>query len=388
MDLVPSTTARWLPVGRNIVTPPYLDATDHPWLQLLLEEFHRFTGQRWRDLDEALKQALPFAIPEPKRSPTLHTLRRVWATRTQAVLPPRQLRTALFSTAARDYADTSVTMSRVAATLGLSSEELQEGLFADLPAERRVCPPADVLTPAILAAATNLAMIQNILHRATHVALEVWGNARPIVRHAKLRGLLCSIAAANRQDGVKLSISGPLSLFRRTLMYGRALAELVPYLPWCRRFHLDATLDWRGAGARMVLSSGALITPGAQPRSYDSKVEERFARAFQRKALAWHLIREPAPLQVGSTLCFPDFLLVHRTRPNLRWWLEIVGFWTPEYLHRKLQVLRQARLENLILCVDAARNCAEADFPPMARVLRYKSTIAVPEVLAAIEPGS
>jgi len=62
-----------------------------------------------------------------------------------------------------------------------------------------------------------------------------------------------------------------------------------------------------------------------------------------------------------------------------------VGFWTPDYVARKLALYRSAGLSNLILCIDEQRNCAEADLPPGARVLRYRRRVDAAAVLRAIE---
>ena len=61
--------------------------------------------------------------------------------------------------------------------------------------------------------------------------------------------------------------------------------------------------------------------------------------------------------------------------------LEIVGFWTPEYLGRKLALYRRAGLPNLILCIDEERQCADGDLPLGARVLRFRRRVAVDDVL-------
>ncbi|PYO08380.1 MAG: hypothetical protein DMD75_18635 [Candidatus Rokuibacteriota bacterium] len=97
------------------------------------------------------------------------------------------------------------------------------------------------------------------------------------------------------------------------------------------------------------------------------------------------MIREPEPIAAAGTLIFPDFALRHRFDPTRRWLLEIVGFWTPDYVARKLALYRSAGLSNLILCIDEQRNCAEADLPPGARVLRYRRRVDAAAVLRAIE---
>jgi predicted nuclease of restriction endonuclease-like RecB superfamily len=64
----------------------------------------------------------------------------------------------------------------------------------------------------------------------------------------------------------------------------------------------------------------------------------------------------------------------------------IVGFWTREYLEKKLVALRRANLDNLIVCVDADRGCSEGDLPLGARVVRFNKTIDPRAVLALIDP--
>jgi predicted nuclease of restriction endonuclease-like RecB superfamily len=114
-------------------------------------------------------------------------------------------------------------------------------------------------------------------------------------------------------------------------------------------------------------------------------LEERFAREFRRLAPAWDVIREPEPIVAGGALIFPDFALQHRADPARRWLLEIAGFWTPDYVARKLALYSSARVPSLIFCIDVERNCAEADLPSGARVIRYRRRVDPLEVLRAIE---
>jgi predicted nuclease of restriction endonuclease-like RecB superfamily len=258
-------------------------------------------------------------------------------------------------------------------------------LFADLPGERLVAAPDRPLSPGELALRANLALVQGLMFRATAVTIEVCGNARALVRYAKLRGLICTVVAHGDGGDAVLELSGPFSLFRRTLLYGRALGALVPLLAWCRRFHLRADCVVREHPVILRLATGDPIFPGTEPRVYDSKVEERFARDFRRATREWEIIREPEPVAAGSVLLFPDFALRHRVDGRKRWLLEIVGFWTPEYLARKLALYREAGLPNLILCIDEERKCTDGDLPVGARVLRFRRRVAVEEVLRLLD---
>jgi hypothetical protein len=369
----------------EFVVPSFLGEQDHPWLRALLDEYDRYVGRRQRELDDRLREPLPCASPDAKRRVAIRVLTRHRGSRQVAAVAPRRARAAVFLDAARSAAEPAVVLARTAASLGVTADALAESLFADLPGERLVTPAAEPLSPGELALRTNLAIAQGLLFRSTAVRIELEGNARAVVRHARLRGLLCAVVPSGGDRGAALELSGPYALFRRTLVYGRALSEILPRLVWCDRFKLRADCVVGGGEAILDLASGDPIFPGEPPRRYDSKLEERFARDFRRLAPDWDVVREPEPVRAGDTLVFPDFALRHRA-DGRRWLVEIVGFWTREYLERKLARLRAARLSNLVLCVDESRNCGEeAAAPPSARVVRFQRRVDAAAVLRAIE---
>ena len=62
--------------------------------------------------------------------------------------------------------------------------------------------------------------------------------------------------------------------------------------------------------------------------------------------------------------------------------LEIVGFWTPEYLDEKLAKIRDADLDHLLLAVSERLECSPDDFEGSSnRVLWFKSGIHVYDVV-------
>jgi hypothetical protein len=265
----------------------------------------------------------------------------------------------------------------VASSLAVSPQDLEASLFADLPGEHVVTGLGASLSPTELALRANLALTQALLFRATGVTLEVEGNARALVRTAKLRGLICTIARVSCSDTV-LEVSGPLALFRRTILYGRALGALVPHLVWCPRFRLRAACLLEERLVDLYLGTGDPILPADPPRYYDSQIEERFAREFRKLAPDWDVFREPEPVFAGSRLVFPDFALQHRYDASRRWLLEIVGFWTPDYVRRKLALYREARITNLInliLCIDEARACEDEGLPAGAVIVRFRRRV-------------
>ncbi len=125
--------------------------------------------------------------------------------------------------------------------------EIDARMWSDLPAERLVTMPRGRPSERALCAAANLAIVQRALARAYDVRLRLSGNPRAVVRIAALEGLIHT--ARREGDATIVELSGPLSLFRNTTVYGRALGKLVPWLAWCERFELVARCDLgRGHG--------------------------------------------------------------------------------------------------------------------------------------------
>lgn len=365
----------------------YLGAHDYGWLNVVLAEFLRFEGRRWRELEQRLRE--PFDIPlEPmKLQAAVQVLRTLFGSATDGRLDAVRARKELFELAAQRTGSRSEILAEAAGRLRVSAEALEEGLFGDVREERRVKSPARAIPPSELALRVNSSFAQAVVRGASEVELEAYENVRSLVRHARLRGLICTIAAGNDLARTRLSISGPFALFRHTLVYGRALAELVPLLARAPRFSLSARCLVHGEMVRFVVESGDPLFPSENLRAFDSRVEERFARDMARLAPDWQVLREPTAVAALGTLIFPDFLLCHRLDPGRRFLVEIVGFWTPEYISRKLETLRAARIQNLILCIDEARRCSEVDIPRHALVVRFRKKVDASKLLPIIECG-
>ncbi len=388
------------------IVPQYLTAHDEPWLRSLMDECAHFVGRKRAELHERLREPLPTRAPRAKLRVAIHVLEGLCRERTVSVVPPKEARAALFREAAAVRVPRDAVVTRVAETFGVTAAKLESALFADLQGERRIAEIPRSMSPTRLATDANVAIVSSLVRRAAHIRISVRGNSRALVRHARLMGLICSLSSAEPRalasglagqqrlnasreeppDGVVLEVSGPFSLFRHTEVYGRALASLVPRMAWCNEYELTAAcaLGRGGHLSTLVLRSGDPIGTGRELARHDSRVEARFERDFRRAAPDWDVIREPRPVASGEALIFPDFELIHRRDKSRRWLLEIVGFWTQKYLTEKLERLRAAGIERLVLCIDQNRHCAEGELPPDARVIRYKTRIDPQGVLAIV----
>jgi hypothetical protein len=366
--------------------PRFLGEADRPWVRALIDECERFTGRPIRELEARLRDPIPGA-PDDKRRLAAHLLLGMARSRVESPVPPREARAALFAAAGRFPADPcDVVIARCAEDLGVKPDGLMASLFADLPSERIATAPPS-LDPGDLVLRANLALSQGLLARAYSVRIALEGNARAVARHAALRGLICSVTRGDGDELARIELSGPFALFHRTLLYGRALGGVVPVLAWTRRFKLEATCDIRGRRSLVTLATGDPIFPSSEPRRFDSALEERFARDFARLAPDWTLVREPEPVDAEGHLFFPDFVIHPRLDPSRRWFVEIVGFWTPEYLANKIARLRRIRVSNLIVCVDEDRNLGEGDIPASTLLVRYRRRVDATRVLELVAGG-
>ncbi|MBI4403364.1 MAG: DUF790 family protein [Deltaproteobacteria bacterium] len=371
--------------AHGLIVPRYLDERDYPWLRLLIEEYLRFIDAPKIELIRHLKKPLPFVSPLTKRRLAIQALNGLFKAEIKSKIQPRKIREALFEAAASSGDSREIITARVAQDFGMSEQELEASLFCDLPNERRLQKPKIELNPNLLVLRANTLLIQSFLSRAISVDIQLEGNARIVVRQAKLRGLICELSQPTGPGNVTLSVSGPYALFRHTLLYGQALGQLLPQLAWCNRFQLRARCLVDERESHLEVSSGDPVCPSKAPKQFDSQLEAKFARSFLKTMKGWDLIREPEPVKADETLIFPDFLLREKDNPANAWFVEIVGFWMPEYLQKKIAQLKKTNLKNFIICVNSSLNCSETDFPKNANIVQFKNWIDPESIRAIIE---
>jgi predicted nuclease of restriction endonuclease-like RecB superfamily len=369
----------------------YLGPRDEPWLRALLEECSRFAGKKQAELRERLQEPLPRSAPRHKLRLAIQVLDRLLPEAPKRVPSPREVRSRVFHAAADPYSTRRQVFERVAREMRIEVDRVEESLFADLASQRRVAALPQDLSPSRLALLTNQALMLAFLKRAERIRIKAWGNTRALIRHAHLLGLICvatrvPAAPPEALPGVALEISGPFALFHKTEVYGRSLASLLPRAARCQHFELEATcvLPHGLAPATLHVSPYDPIFPARELPSLESRVEARFVRDFEKLAPGWRVEREPEPIEAAGTLVFPDLELVHRDQPELRWAVEIIGFWAPAYLSEKMATLRAAQLERFILCIDDSRCVSDGDQPVDVRVLRYKTRVDAAAVLAIL----
>ncbi len=115
---------------------------------------------------------------------------------------------------------------------------------------------------------------------------------------------------------------------------------------------------------------------------FDSKLEENFANAWGDEARnGWRLVREGEILFRHQKIFVPDFVFVHQS--GRRVLMEVVGFWTPEYLEAKLKTLATFSDHRIVLAVADSIDWPKEQNDTL--IFRYKTAIKIADVLRVID---
>lgn len=245
-----------------------------------------------------------------------------------------------------------------ASQLALTSEAVRRLLYADQPGARLLA-RAPAITGRALLARYNLELARGVLLGAERIRIRARGGWRGIFRAVKAARLMFVVRRFGRS--YELEVTGPAAAFVvRPARYGARLARVIPALARAPGWRLQADVRYQGAvstfGAQgRPRASGKIAAVGSDARRarYDSAWERSlaadFRRRFREERDGWSLTREAEPVPVGDELFLPDFTLRHADGREAL--IELVGFWTPEYLAEKARKVRAAGLDHLILVV-------------------------------------
>jgi len=317
---------------------------DLPWITRLLDIVEQSVGEPWRVLVERVEHA-PLRVHASHRTAMLQALRRVLGGAGRRAQIARKVRALVLGPPALDPMERQNRLIAAAAAFGTTTDDIESLLWVDLAMERPVVLPDGRPSEIELAAYANLERIQRSVRRAHDLQLRVWDQANDLVRTAMRYGLIAQI----RRDGdaTLLDVIGPLALFHSTMVYGRALSALVPLLAGHARFELDVRCEFGGAEAHLKVAPPVWLPPPLiSPRRAPSTAE-RLARELA--ALGHAVEREPPPIASGEHLLFPDLALDRR---GTRWFVEVLGFSTRDYLSAKLDRYRDAGITAVVLCAD------------------------------------
>ncbi|WP_407571771.1 DUF790 family protein [Deinococcus altitudinis] len=321
---------------------------------------------------------------------------------TGGTVEPAQVREQVFKLAQGQPPNrkrTQEVLAQAARALGVdSSEETLDLLYADLPDQQRLV-RFDPPDPVSLLQRFDLAQAQGQLYRAYSLIITAHRNEparyKQLLKYTKLFGLMVTVEG-DADTGFTLTMDGPTSLFGGTTRYGLALAKFLPALLHVTKWDLSAALkprkdlSWTDPADEewsfQLTSEDGYVSHYPEPKEHDSALESGFTERFGKMKTEWTLEREVDLVPVPGGVIIPDFRLLHPDGRSVL--VEIVGYWRPDYLRKKFDLLRKSGRTDVILAVSERLNLEKAgvnvaDFGQ--RVIFFKGVLDPKVVLELAE---
>jgi predicted nuclease of restriction endonuclease-like RecB superfamily len=314
----------------------------------------------------------------------------------QSALNPREARMAVFEEASKARATSPEQRDDViqgaSRRLGVPQQDLERTLFSDIE-EELMLKGFEPLDSDVLLKRYNFSLTQTLLFKSLRMEFSASGNWKNIFRDVKRLGLIYSVERGDGdQGGYRVSLDGPLSLFKMTERYGTSIAKLLPQILASESWRIKAEILTRSRGGRVYsfeadadelkgIVDASRETPGEGPPAdlYDSTVEARFAKSFLSYGSGWVLRREPEPLIAGTHVLIPDFSF---EKDGAKVYLEVVGFWTSDYLERKISKLNSISGVDMIIAADESLACSKLErLKGKALVIYYKKEVPLKPII-------
>jgi len=274
---------------------------------------------------------------------------------------------------------------RICQRLQRDWQDICDSLFADVIEFHRLESFPGYPGPRELLSRYNVAQMQAALYSAICVTVRVGSDFKRILRAARLARLMHTITMPENGSW-QIELTGPASVLRETRRYGVNFARFLPTLICCSNWTMEALMETRGLrNLRLQLSSeDGLRSHLPADVEFDSAVEADFAAKWgDEPREGWRLKREAEILHAGQKTFIPDFVLEHTS--GRRVLLEIVGFWTPEYLERRVTTLEIFRNVPILLAVQEAHLSRIAEAAHARQLIAFRRTLQVQQVLEGLQ---
>ena len=282
-----------------------------------------------------------------------------------------------------DIAEREEVITKIAEKVSLDPNELEKDMWADME-ENLIVKDFHVISPEDLLKQYNMSLTQTLLFKATGMEIQINDNFQEIFWNIKKFGLMYSI------EDDTIYLDGAASLFKMTERYGNSLAKLLPTIMRSKKWSIKASVLKKTMNGNRIydftLDSGHPIFEiehdmksgmDTDMESFDSAIEKEFSLLNFND---WNVRRESEVLKAGQYAFIPDFSL---EKNGKKVYVEIIGFWTPEYLKKKIHkinLLEKEEKDNLILLVNKKLACSGSDFN-MDNVIFYDRKVPYLEII-------
>ncbi len=279
--------------------------------------------------------------------------------------------------------DRAEVLAEIARVRGASSEAVDAALFSDLRGAQ-VVRAFDPIGAEALLAVYERGQAQAVLLRAVKITVDVAaataGATRALFRRLKFLRLLHVIERTD--DGYRVVIDGPFSLFESVTKYGQKLAQVLPALEGCGAWKLTASVRW---GKEKRPLTFRLEGGSAAARTKDPPLPDEVRALMQGFAALdtkWRVSAKTSILELpGVGLTVPDLVFVRDdpagSKP-VRVHLEVMGYWSRAAVWKRVELVQAGLGDRVLFAVSSRLRVSEEvlgeDLPGALYV--YKGTMS------------
>ena len=347
----------------------------------IFEEFHGATrGELEHELEEYIGTATDFRIMRG----FIKLLSDRCEFETSAPAEPVEIRQKVFLEARKfqpvfpDSENKRIVLQTAAEEFGTDAATLSANLYADLSAQQRL-KSFESITPIDLLDRYNLAQAQAILYKCVEMKIAVApseaANYRAIFGWIKHFGLIHSVVG-NSVNGYEITLTGAASIFHRSQKYGIQMSVFLPALLLCGNWKMRAEINDKKGTAFYELTSAQieLVSNRYDEPEYKNPVHEKLKKNWEKSAASWRLEENREVVDLGKTAFAPDFVLISPDDEKI--YLDVLGFWTPKSLQKRLAELEAANFKRFVIAAwQELRGSREEATFSSANVVFFKSKL-------------
>lgn len=368
---------------------PFLIKTDNPVFlsdaAQLIGIFERFEGKTRGELEAELEDY----VGETPNYRILRGFIKLLTDRcefeTKAPAEPFEIRKKVFLEARKfqpvlpDSENKSRVLEIAAGELDSDAESVFANLYADLSANQKMI-SFEPLTPKDLLERYNLAQAQALLYKCVEMTISVAPSDAAIYRAIfgwiKHFGLIHSVEG-KASEGYEIRLTGAASLFHRSQKYGVQMSVFLPALLLCKDWKMRAEIAQKAKGNvfyELSSEQDQLTSCYTDEPEYRNPDIEKLLKNWEKSSAGWQLKENRRVIDLGKTAFIPDLVLVSPASAEI--YLDVLGFWTPKSLQKRLEEFSAAHFKKFIICAShELRGSREEPLWTNENVIFYKTKI-------------
>jgi predicted nuclease of restriction endonuclease-like RecB superfamily len=319
-----------------------------------------------RGLIKLLNDRCEFETAAPAEPEEIRRKVFLEAKKFQPVLPDSENKREILELAAEEF--------------GSDAQMIFANLYADLSAQQKMT-KFESIAPQDLLERYNLAQAQALLYKCVEMKIRVApsdaANYRSIFGWIKHFGLIHSIIG-NPTNGYEIRLTGAASLFHRSQKYGVQMSVFLPALLLCKNWKMSAEISQREKGNafyELTSEQTELTSCYFDEPEYENPDLQKLLKNWEKAATDWVLKENRQVIDLGKTAFVPDLVLISPDDKE-KVYLDVLGFWTPKSLQKRLEEFAAANFTKFILAASQElRGSREEPLWTSENVVFYKTKI-------------